>query len=208
MSFVDLTGPAGRLEALYSRHEHARAAALVCHPHPPMGGTMHNHVTYRVAQAFASAGCSALRFNFRGVGRSSGTHDEGRGEVDDAAAALEFLAKDQPGVPLVAAGFSFGSRVALELTSREPRVAKALAVGLPLSLYDFGFVRALRRPLAIVQADRDQFGALDEVRRLAESLPFPCRVFVVQDCDHLATGRLDAFAATAREAVAWLLDTG
>src|SRR5258706_104046 len=93
----------------------ARAAAVVCHPHPLHGGTMHNHVTYRLAQAWRDAGVACVRFNFRGVGRSTGAHDEGRGEVDDAAAALDWLAQQTPGVPLYASGFSFGSRAALAL---------------------------------------------------------------------------------------------
>src|SRR5207248_2020881 len=124
MSFVDLAGPAGRLEALYWKVEAPRAAAVVCHPHPLAGGTMHNHVAYRIADAFRQAGVSALRFNFRGVGRSAGVHDEGRGEVDDAKAALDHVAADNPGAPLVSSGFSFGSRVALELARRDARVAK------------------------------------------------------------------------------------
>jgi len=205
MSFIDLTGPAGRLEALFWRVEHPRAAGVVCHPHPLHGGTMHNHVTYRVAHAFRDAGASALRFNFRGVGRSAGEHDQGQGEQDDTAAALDFLATEHPGVPLFVAGFSFGAQVALSLASREARVEKALGVGLPVDLYDFGFVRTLNRPLALIHGDRDEFGALAKVQALAGSLPFPAKLFVVADCDHLATGRLDAFSAAAREAVKWLL---
>jgi alpha/beta superfamily hydrolase len=205
MSFVDVPGPAGRLEALSWKVEHPRAAAVVCHPHPLHRGTMHNHVTYRVAEAFRDAGVSALRFNFRGVGRSAGSHDEGRGEQGDAAAALDYLAADNPGAPLFAAGFSFGSRVALEVAARDARVAKALGVGLPVDLYDFDFVRALGKPLALIHADRDEFGALAKVQALAASLPFPAKLFTVEACDHLATGRLDAFSAAAREAVQWLL---
>jgi len=205
MSFVDLPGPAGRLEALFWKVENPKAAVVVCHPHPPLGGTMHNHVTYRVAQAFRDAGASALRFNFRGVGRSSGSYDEGRGEQDDAAAALDFLEQEHPGVPLIAAGFSFGARVALQLAAREARVTRALGVGLPLDLYDFSFLSTLGKPLAWVHADRDEFGALPKARALASSLPFPAKLFVVEACDHLATGRLDAFSAAAREAVQWLL---
>ncbi len=205
MSFVDLAGPAGRLEALYWKAEQPKAAAVVCHPHPLHGGTMHNHVTYRLAEAFRDAGCSALRFNFRGVGRSSGSHDEGRGEVEDAAAALTHLEREHPGVPLVSAGFSFGGRVALELAAREARVRSALAVGLPVSLYDFAFTASLAVPLALVHGDRDEFGGLDAVRALAEARRASTRLFVVENCDHLATGRLEAFSAAAAEAVTWLL---
>src|SRR5882672_7941288 len=118
MSFVDIPVPHGRLEALWWDVEKPRAAAIVCHPHPLHGGTMHNHVTYRLAQAWRDAGVACVRFNFRGVGRSSGKHDEGRGEVDDAKAALDWLAEQTPGVPLYASGFSFGSRAALALAVR------------------------------------------------------------------------------------------
>src|SRR5688572_6016313 len=114
MSFVDLPAPHGHLEALFWRVEGARAAAAVCHPHPLHGGTMHNHVAYRIADAFRQAGVSTVRFNFRGVGRSTGTYDEGRGEVDDARAALDFLQREHPGIPLYLGGFSFGSRVVLK----------------------------------------------------------------------------------------------
>lgn len=205
MSFVDIPAPHGHLEALLWKVERPVAAAVVCHPHPLHGGTMHNHVTYRVAQAFRNAGVSALRFNFRGVGRSTGQHDEGRGEVDDAAAALDFLAREQPGVPLYAAGFSFGSRVALQLAIRDERVERALGVGLAVDLFDFSFVTRLEKPKAFIHADRDEYGRLEKVQALVEQLPGPKRLFVVPDCGHLAQGRLDAFAQVAKEAVEWLI---
>ncbi len=112
MSFIEIPAPHGRLEALFWAAEKPRAGAIVCHPHPLAGGTMHNHVTYRLAQAWRDAQVSCVRFNFRGVGRSTGSHDEGRGEVDDAQAALDFVEKSVPGLPLYASGFSFGSRAA------------------------------------------------------------------------------------------------
>jgi alpha/beta superfamily hydrolase len=206
MAFVDLTGPAGRLEALYWKVSPARAAAAVCHPHPLHGGTMHNHVTYRIAAAFRDAGVSTVRFNFRGVGRSEGAHDQGVGEVDDAKAALDFLERDNPGVPLLASGFSFGSRAALRLALRDARVSKVLAVGLAVGIMDFEFVAELQKPLAVIHSDRDEFGSLEKVRALLARVRGPSRLFVLADADHLCTGRLDAFEEVAREAVGWLLD--
>lgn len=205
MSFVDVPAPHGLLEALLWRVESPKAAAIVCHPHPLGGGTMHNHVTYRLAQAFRDAGVSALRFNFRGVGRSTGQYDEGRGEVDDAQAALDWLEGQHPGVPLYAAGFSFGSRVALKLAARDGRVAKVMAVGMAVSMFDFDFVTALDKPKAFVHAEHDEYGTLEDVRRLVGRCSEPKRLFVVPDSTHLATGRLEAFSSVAAQAVEWLL---
>ncbi len=205
MSFIDLPVPHGRLEALWWKVDAPRGAAVVCHPHPLHGGTMHNHLTYRTAQAFRDEGISALRFNFRGVGRSTGTHDEGLGELEDAAAALDFVAREQPGAPLYLAGFSFGARTALQLAVRDQRVAKVLGVGLTVDLYDFEFLRALALPKAFIQADNDEFGALPKVRALVEALPPPSKLFVVPGADHLATQRLKEFEEQARAAVQWLV---
>lgn len=205
MSFLDLKGPAGHLEALLWKVERARGAVVVCHPDPKAGGTMHNHLAYRTAAAFREAGLTSLRFNFRGVGRSTGAHDQGVGEVEDAAAALDFLAGEEPSVPLYLAGFSFGSRVALKLALRDPRVEKVLAVGMAVDLFDFAFLSELTKPKAFIHADRDEFGTVASVEALLTHVPPPKRLFVVKDCTHLAPGRLEAFSAVAREAVDWLV---
>jgi alpha/beta superfamily hydrolase len=204
MSFLDIPVPHGQLEALWWHVDSPNTAVIVCHPHPLHGGTMHNHVTYRVARAFHEQGASVLRFNFRGVGRSTGAYDEGRGEVEDARAGLAFLAGKYPGVPLGAAGFSFGARVALRL-AEDPRVRYALAVGLAVKLFDFTFVKQLQKPKAFVQGDRDEYGALDEVRALVAESPPPRELFVVENCDHLCTGRLEELELVASKAVTWLL---
>jgi uncharacterized protein len=206
MSFVDIPVSHGRLEALFWKVEGARSAAVVCHPHPLHGGTLHNHVTYRTADALRKAGVSALRFNFRGVGRSTGSYDDGRGEVDDARAALDWLQHQQPGVPLLVAGFSFGSRVALQLSAEDPRVERVLLVGAALRLFSFGVARDLHKPKAFIHADHDEYAPLEDVRRLVEETPPPHQLFVVTDSDHLCTGRLDAFEQEAAQAVTWLLD--
>lgn len=204
MSFVDIPVSHGRLEALYWSVERPVAAAIVCHPHPLHGGTLHNHVTYRLAQAWRAAGVACVRFNFRGVGRSTGQHDEGRGEVDDAQAALEWLSAQVPSVPLYASGFSFGSRTALKLAMREPRVQKVLAVGVAVDLFDMEFITSLGKPAALIHADHDEYGRLDHLRALLERVPAKHALFVVPDSDHLCTGRLDAFSEQASAAVTWL----
>jgi alpha/beta superfamily hydrolase/nicotinamidase-related amidase len=131
----DLTGPTGRLEAILMQPEGVTvAAAVVCHAHPQHGGMMHFKVVFRAAKTLQASGIPALRFNFRGVGRSEGFYDEGRGEVDDARAALDDMAKRFPGVPLVLGGFSFGSWVALRAGAQDSRVRALFALGFPLRM--------------------------------------------------------------------------
>lgn len=205
MSFTEIPVSHGHLEALHWKVDAPRGAAVVCHPHPLHGGTMHNHVTYRIAQAWRDAQVSAVRFNFRGVGRSTGTHDEGRGEVDDARAALDWVAKENPGVPLYGSGFSFGCRTILQLALSEPRIERVLAVGLAVDIFDVEFVARLTQKVAFVHGDRDEYGALPNLEALLSRLKAEHRLFVVPDCDHLATGRLDAMSAALNAAAAWLL---
>ncbi len=205
MSFVEIPAPHGRLEGLLWEVESPAAAAIVCHPHPQHGGTMHNHVTYRIARAFRDQRVAALRFNFRGVGRSTGTYDEGRGELDDALRALEYLLQKYRGLPLIAAGFSFGGRIALQLTLADDRLAKVLAAGLAVNLYDYGFIRQLRKPAAFIQAENDEYADLNAVRELVGQVPAPRELFVVPSSDHLCTRRLKELEEVASKAVRWLL---
>jgi uncharacterized protein len=206
MSFVEIPVSHGHLEALHWKVEAPRGAAVVCHPHPLHGGTLHNHVTYRIAQAWRDAQVSAVRFNFRGVGRSTGKHDDGAGEVEDARAALDWVAQQNPGVPLYGSGFSFGCRTILQLALGEPRLERVLAVGLAVDLFDVEFVVNVKQKVAFVHGDRDEYGALANLESLMARMQNERKLFVVPDCDHLATGRLDAFSAAAKEATAWLLD--
>jgi alpha/beta superfamily hydrolase len=205
MSFVDIPAPHGRLEGFLWAVESPRAAAVVCHPHPQHGGTMHNHVAYRIARAFRDQQVAALRFNFRGVGRSTGTYDEGRGELEDAHSALDFLEAQYPGIPLYIAGFSFGSRIALRLAVSESRIMKVLAAGLAVDLFDYGFIKELRKPAAFIQADRDEYADLPKVESLIAQVPGPRKLFVIPDSDHLCTGRLKELEEVASSAVCWLL---
>jgi uncharacterized protein len=205
MSFVEISAPHGRLEGLLWDVESPVAAAIVCHPHPQHGGTMHNHVTYRIARAFREHRVAALRFNFRGVGRSTGSYDEGRGELNDAQRALEYLMEKYRGPPVIAAGFSFGARIALQLTLADDRVAKVLATGLAVRLFDYDFIRELRKPAAFIQAEYDEYADLDAVRDLIEQVPPPRQLFVVPGSDHLCTRKLKELEEIASKAVGWLL---
>ena len=206
MSFIDIPVAHGRLEALWWKVEKPRAAAVVCHPHPLHGGTMHNHVTYRLAQTFRDNGVSCVRFNFRGVGRSTGTHDGGVGEIDDARAALDWVAGQEPSVPLWLGGFSFGARTALQLALRDLRVEKILAVGLAVDIFDLTFITGLQQPTAFVHAENDEYGSPQNIRALLTKVPAKHALFVVPGADHLCNGKLDEFSAAAKQAFDWLVD--
>jgi hypothetical protein len=190
----DFRGPAGRLEAiLMLPDERPVAAAVVCHAHPLQGGIMHFKVVFRAAKALQAAGLAALRFNFRGVGRSEGAHDHGAGEQEDARAALFELQDRLPGVPLVLGGFSFGSVVALRVAARDARVRSVFALGYPIALEsDRAHLQAIRMPRLFVQGERDAFGPGETLRALAEALPPPCDVVVIAGADHFFDGHLDA----------------
>ena len=204
MSFIDIPVSHGRLEALWWKAEKPIAAAVVCHPHPLHGGTMHNHVTYRLAQTFRDNGVSCLRFNFRGVGRTTGTHDEGVGEMEDARIALDWVAKEEPGVPLWLGGFSFGARTALQLALKDQRVEKVLAVGLAVDVFDLTFLTRLEQTTAFIHSDTDEYGKLDSIRALLTRVPAKHALFVVPNADHLCNGRLEAFSEAAKQAFDWL----
>jgi len=189
----DLPGPAGRLEAILMGPEAPPlAAAVVCHAHPLHGGMMHFKAVFRAAKALQSAGLAVLRFNFRGVGRSEGEHDDGDGEQEDLRAALLELERRFPALPLVAGGFSFGSVVALRVAARDPRVRAVFALGFPLVRFgDAATLQAPRQPRLFVQGERDQFGAGEELRRLVAPLPPPRELVVVPGADHFFDGKLD-----------------
>ncbi len=196
----DFPGPAGRLEAVLMRPASAPlAAAVVCHAHPLHGGIMHFKPVFRAAQALQSAGLAALRFNFRGVGRSAGAHDFGVGEQEDARAALFELERRFPGLPLVLGGFSFGSSVALRVAARDLRVKAVFALGYPLARdADRAPLDAVRQPRLFVQGENDEFGAGAALRALAESLPPPREIVVVPGADHYFSERLEALQAAIR----------
>jgi uncharacterized protein len=216
----DIAGPAGRIEALLdepdplsaaAREGRAAFAALVCHPHPRFGGTMHNHATYRLAKAVRVKGGVALRFNYRGVGRSAGRYEAGAGEADDARAALEWLARERPGIPLYSCGFSFGSWMAVLAGGADERVEGLLLAGLALRAPDLerfrdsGALREVEKPIGIVQAEHDQFGTLPEIEAAVAGSRGPRRLAVVAAARHLFSEDLAGLQREAETALDWLL---
>ena len=190
-------GPAGRLEAILREPEPpVRRAAIVCHPHPLFGGTMHNKVVFRIARAFQSAGFAVLRFNFRGTGRSEGTHDEGRGEQDDLRAAIRFIEQKFAGAELWLAGFSFGSMVMLRATCNDPRVRAMVAAGAPVTKYDFSHLVHCGLPKLFVQGALDEFGPPTELSRFVDRLDEPKQLTIIAGADHFFAGHLDELGDT------------
>jgi alpha/beta superfamily hydrolase len=197
----DISGPAGRLEAILMRPDgEPRAAAVVCHAHPLHGGVMHFKVVFRAAKALQGEGAAVLRFNFRGVGRSEGTHDEGRGEQDDVRAALAELERRFPGLPLVAGGFSFGSTMALRAGCGDARVRALFALGFPVSMDpELAYLQACARPRLFVQGEDDSIGPPSRLRAVVEALPEPKSLAVIPAADHFFAGHLDELQETIRQ---------
>ena len=170
----------------------AVAAAVVCHAHPLHGGMMHFKAVFRAAKALQEQGLAVLRFNFRGVGRSEGQHDDAKGEQDDASAALDEVERRFPGRPLVLGGFSFGAAVALLVGARQPRVRALVVLGFPFRIAtDTALLAGLVTPRLFVQGENDEFGGAGPIRALVEPLPEPKRLVVIPGSDHFFTGHLD-----------------
>lgn len=205
-----LPGPAGRLEMLYRLPDPGvdapagrPAAALVCHPHPDHGGTMHTKVVYHLARGLRAAGLPTLRFNYRGVGLSdpgprADDADGERLEREDIRAAVRWLSERHPGQPLLLAGFSFGARYGLEVGLEEGAVAECLAVGLAVRLLAADRLRGGAKPTTFLHGDHDALGPLDDVRALAATWRGPAHVEVVRGADHFFEGHLDAVEDVAR----------
>ena len=186
----------GRLEAIIKepRSDPAVGIALVLHPHPLGGGTMHNKVVFRAASALNDAGLTTLRINFRGVGQSTGEHDEGRGEVEDVRAGLAYLAETFPALPITLCGFSFGARVGLEVGISDDRVRNLISIGTPVDKYDFGFLEACGKPILFVHGDRDEFGSLSRLQALVERIQHhnsAVELRVIRDSGHFFEDHLD-----------------
>lgn len=191
-----LAGPVGRLEAiLWTPHRTKTTppplAAVVCHPHPLFGGTMHNKVVFQAAKSIDALGIPVLRFNFRGTGLSEGVHDRAIGEQGDVAAALQFLIAEFPGAPLLVAGFSFGSVVGLRVGCQTPEVTNLIALGLPVNNADVSYLFECPKPKLFIHGSNDEHGALKKVQELVPTLPGENRLVVIPGVDHFFTGKLN-----------------
>jgi alpha/beta superfamily hydrolase len=197
-----IAGPAGRLEALLEEPEHGEPefGALVCHPHPLYGGTMHNKVVYRMARGLRKAGAVVMRFNFRGVNLSEGEHAHGVGEIEDARAALGFLRERYPELPWMLGGFSFGSRVAVRLgCSLTPSPQHVLAAGLPTKGQDFGYLAECGVPKVFIQSTHDEHGPRLELEAAFAKFGEPKEIHWIAAKDHFFAGALDQFEAAVLE---------
>jgi len=185
----------GRLEAILKepRAQPLTGVALVLHPHPLFGGTMHNKVVFRAAAALNDAGLIVLRINFRGVGQSTGEHDEGRGEREDVRAGLDYLAENYPSQKITLCGFSFGARVGLEVGMTDDRVLQMISIGTPVDKYDFSFIESFRKPILFVQGDHDEYGSVDRLRELVARVGSNAAVElrVIKGAGHFFDNQLD-----------------
>jgi uncharacterized protein len=201
---VEVPAPHGKLEGLLRVPDSASGApatmaALVCHPHPLGGGTMHTKTVFRITQALGEVGMPTLRFNFRGVGQSTGTYDEGRGEQDDVRSALDFLTARYPAVPLCLAGFSFGSAVGLPVGCADARVCQLVGAGVPLRLLQVASLAECRKPKLIIQGERDEYGPLEALQSWFSALHEPKHLVVIPEADHFFTQQQDALRSAVVE---------
>ncbi len=164
---------------------------------------MHNKVIYQAAKSLDSFGIPILRFNFRGTGLSAGVHDRGLGELADVRAALDFLASEFPGVPLLLAGFSFGAWVGMRAGCKDPRVSHLIGLGIPVNSTDFSFLLQCNKPKLFVQGSNDEHGAVERVKALIPTLPGGNHLVVIEGVDHFFAGKLDQLG---RAINAWFTD--
>ena len=214
-SIENLQGPAGALEAILNTGApDSPYTALVAHPHPPSGGTMHNKVVYHAMKAFTHFGVPVLRFNFRGTGTSAGVHDEGRGEVDDVRAALDWLDR-YFGKPVLFAGFSFGSNVGFRACCGDTRVAGLIGLGLPVRAagrdYHYRFLPGCTQPKLFISGDQDEFCPQPVLDEMLQTAAHPWQRFIVPGADHFFQGvatspkpKLDIMQGLLRD---WLIHT-
>jgi alpha/beta superfamily hydrolase len=207
---LSLAGSAGRLEALLNGGSpNATRAAVVCHPHPLYGGTLHNKVVFHAMKALNSFGFPVLRFNFRGTGLSEGEHANGVDEVEDVRAAMAWLEREYA-LPIIFAGFSFGAAVGLRATYADPRVPALIALGLPAvpienRIYDFEFLRTCTKPKLFISGARDEFGPPGKLEALVETFADPKKLVRIEAGDHFFEGRLREMRTTIEDWVRELM---
>lgn len=197
---MNIPAPHGHLEAAHREPSGTlRGAGVVCHPHPLQGGTMHTKAVFRAAQALADVKIAALRFNFRGVGTSTGSYDMGVGEKDDVLAALDWLEEAHPGLPLVVGGFSFGSMVGLGAAASDPRVVAMFGLSLPVRMYDYGFLADVQKPVLVIQGEQDELGSAAEVEPVLAAYGPHVTLARIDGADHYFEGHIDELKAVVSE---------
>jgi alpha/beta superfamily hydrolase len=201
--FID--GPVGRLEAAVRAANDPRAVVVLAHPHPLYGGTLHNPVIFHADRELNLRGSTTLRFNFRGVGKSDGVHDNGLGEVHDLAAAVRAAREMASAKPLIVVGYSFGSRCAITYALSDPQVSGVVAIGLPVRLWSFDDLPSLQRPLAVVQGTVDEFGSIAGVEAVIARAAPPGVLYPVAGASHLFPGRAPEVGRAVGDAVDRLL---
>jgi alpha/beta superfamily hydrolase len=196
----------GHLEAIIKEPSgEATGVGIVCHPHPLGGGTMHNKVVFRAAAGLLDAGLITLRFNFRGVGASTGEHNEIEGGKEDVRDALDYLAEQHPRQPITLAGFSFGARVGTEVGSSDDRVVRLISIGTPVDKYgDYDYLEADSKPILFIHGDRDEFGSVASIERLFSNMKrsTDAELVVIADSGHFFDEHLTKLRETVRD---WVL---
>jgi alpha/beta superfamily hydrolase len=215
LTVEDLRGPAGHLEALLNvGNTDATYAAVVCHPHPPSGGTMHTKVVYQAMKAFSHFGLPVLRFNFRGTGRSEGAHDNGPGEIEDVRAALDWLDRTYS-LPILLAGFSFGANIGFRAACADPRVKGLVGLGMPVEAggrkYSYEFMEHCTAPKLLLTGAQDPFAPRELMETVFRDAPGPTEMLWIDDAEHFFAGvpgspepKLDRMQFAMRQ---WLNET-
>ena len=199
----EIAGPAGPLEALLDEPEgEPRAVAVFGHPHPQHGGTMHTKALYQAAKAMPRIGVAALRFNFRGVGRSVGTFDAGPGEKEDFKAAVDFVSERFPDAPIWAAGMSFGSWIAMTVGAQDSRVSLLLGIAPPVDRYDFDALRTCTLPKFIIHGEEDELISIKEIRKFYSQIPEPKELVTIEFANHLFEGKTPLVAEAVEDLLA------
>lgn len=195
---VNIPTPQGHLEGILKPEEEGSSppyVSVICHPHPLYGGTMHNKVVFKVAQTLQALTIPALRFNFRGIGQSTGVYDEGRGEMDDVRYALEFLSRRYPGVPAIIAGFSFGSYVGLRVAASDDRAQAMIGLGVPARWFGGDTLQGCHKPKLLIHGTQDELAPYELAKQWFEQIPAPKSMIAVEGADHFFQGRLDEVQA-------------
>ena len=202
----------GQLEAIIKEPAGERlGVGLVCHPHPLGGGTMHNKVVFRAAAGLTDAGLTTIRFNFRGVGASTGEHNELEGGIEDIRDVLDYLSANFPGEPVTLAGFSFGSRTGLAVGIDDDRVVRLISIGTPVDKYvDYEFLAELRKPILFVHGDRDEYGSVENLRPLVENVAqnTDAELVIFPNCGHFFDEHLSELRDTISAWVEKKIQTG